>query len=242
MIKPIVLITFVSGILTLTLYSRILMDNGMPYEIVPEDWGWLMKGGITGLPIEFGLLLFPSLIVSLLLLKERREIILSSIFLISVLFYVFVSFRINLVVALLGCIILVKVFDRLDRSRFLVLFMFCILNFVLSLALLPSNLGGYADNSLVRSVEYLNTLNYDKVLVDPFYAHYITFNTNKKVLADLYVEYANKTMYQDAEYFARTGDIQIAEKWNINLVFTYHDCGNYSQIYDNGIQRICIKY
>jgi len=241
-IKLAVLITFLGGAITLMLYSRVLLANGMPYEIVPEKWGWLMKGSVSGLPVEFGMLLIPSVLVSLACLKRRQELLLCLTFILSLLFYLFVSFRINILVALLGCVILLRAFDYVNRNRALFLFAFSAANFVLSLALIPSNLGGYAEENLVKATEYLSALNYERVLVDPFYAHYVAFNANKKVLADLYVEYANESMYRDAERFARTGDVRIAEKWGINLILTYYDCGNYSRIYDNGVQKICVRY
>ncbi|MEM7816337.1 MAG: hypothetical protein QXZ20_00315, partial [Candidatus Aenigmatarchaeota archaeon] len=63
--------------------------------------------------------------------------------------------------------------------------------------------------------------------------------SGKKVLADLYVEYANETKLKDAIEFSTRNDFLIPEKYNINKAITKNSCNNWNKIYDNLAYKIC---
>ena len=60
----------------------------------------------------------------------------------------------------------------------------------------------------------------ENVLADPYYGHLIAFESKRKVLADLMVEYASEKKLDDAYAFLETGDMEIIKRYGISTVFS----------------------
>ncbi len=208
-----------------------------PRVVAPTEWGWLLKGELSGLLVEFGLLFLPSLylaVKNLLLGTRRKE---SLLFLALTLIYGFISFRVNLLIALLGAFLLVT--ETSVNRKFLVVLI--PLNFFLSLLLLPNNLGGYVSPELINATSYLGSLSLDSVASHPLYGHYLAYTTDKKVLADLYVEYAKPSLYDAALYFARNGRLSELSPYGIRLgLLVGRSCADSIQLYTNRNFAVCL--
>ncbi len=216
-------------------YPRITLAGKLKV-VSPREWGWLIAGELFGLPVELGLLFPISLFVTFVFLLEKKPAK-SLVFLLLLLAYSFVSFRVNLLLSFLVACLLIEISKKTSKP---ILLFLCSLNFLLSLLLLPQNLGGYVASWLIDGSRYLASLEGTRVIAPPLYCHYLEYRAGKSCLADLYVEYASQEKYNDAVLFADTCNEQIARKWKAELGMTFVDCEEFPILYDNGIIRIAL--
>lgn len=225
-------------IIALIIYLPILLNLSLPRAALPEEWGWLLSGGLR-LSDEF-VLLIPIIVCSLFIGFLRKETrLLSALVLFFLLFYSLISFRVNIIISFLSALLVARLIENKKTAMLLLIIIF--LNFASSVFILcyTDNLGSYLSKETFMAINSLLNTSEEEIIADPIFGHAITFIAQKKVLADLYVEYADEEKLRDAIEFGLTGNLSIARKWGINLAFTTHDCKDWNRIYDNGYYRVC---
>lgn len=236
------IVMLIAFIILLILYSPVLENYGKPTEALPERWGWLLHWDYKYIYNEYFLLapvLIFSSIFGLFFQKTRWPALFVLIGLVTLFT---VTFRVNVIISFIGAALIVRFFE----SKFARIIILIII--LLNLSLLIYRLGGfvtpcvdgYINNECRLAIEELKNMP-DSVLEEPLLGHSTTFIAEKPVLADLYVEYADEQQLVDAINFEETNNLSIAEKWNITTILTRHSCGNYTEVYDNGYFRICLK-
>jgi len=219
---------------------------------LPEKWGWFLKGEFQGIFQEFSFVLLAVLFIILFNLKNRKNILFSISTIILIFVYAFISFRVNLIIFFFSSLLIL---DFLENAKFkesnkslAILFSLLLIfaNFIYSLYTLSQtfNLGGYIDFYTLDAIFNLGSKgDYVKsclsVASDPFLGHAIAFISGKKVLADLYVEYADEEKLRKAEEFFVTENFSLIENYNISLTIIKNNCQNWNTIYDNRFYKIC---
>lgn len=237
------LITMLAALLILfVFYSPVLENYGKPTEALPEKWGWLLHWDHRYIYSEYFLLAPILIFTSIFGLFYKKLRWLAIFTLIGLLSLFTVTFRVNVIVSFIGALLIAKFFE-IRKIKFLILALilinFAFLIFRLGGYVTPC-IDGYINNECRFAINELKNMP-DAVLEEPLLGHATTFIAEKPVLADLYVEYANEEQLIDAINFEETNNLTIAEKWNITTILTRYSCGNYTQVYDNGYYRICLR-
>ena len=239
----------ISLVLFLGLYSYVLLSFGPPSEIQKDNWGYLITGNIADLWTNTAgfmtLALIPAIAVGL---KKERKLTLATILLI--LAFLFLSYRVNIFLTVMAALLFVKIFNS---KQLIVLLLLFLSSAQMNIQIYQSVIGA----ETMRPLEFI-----DKyapldanVLVEPLYGHAAAYFGQRKILSDLYVEYADEQKYLDTLRFIETGDTKLLDKWNISYVLTmkatrivavntyitsqkeivFSDLDN---IYDNGVLKL----
>ncbi|MEM4598876.1 MAG: hypothetical protein QW400_04285, partial [Candidatus Diapherotrites archaeon] len=214
------------------LYAMLFLNAGFPYQIMSQDWGYLISFGPAILLVEPGILLF--LFILLLMLEgiwlmrketklTREKKILLAACLASMTIQSAVTQRFNLVSALFTAVF-VAYFLEYYKSKFTELFTAMVaLLLMAGLYIALILVHGFTTSLQAQAgVNYLAQYSSDSenVLSDPLYGHVIEMQAGKKVLADLMVEYADEKKLTEAYRFLKDKDSRILNKYGINLVFS----------------------
>lgn len=230
-----------------------------------SQWGWFLKGELIGIIEEFSFLLLIVLLIiffdifEIFRIKRRkiswilkRRLIIEALLILSLATYATISFRVNIIICFLISFVLMDFINIKEVKNcklvFSLLLLLIFANYFYSLFSITygNNLGGYIDDATLLAIENLGSKgdfikSDEKVIADPFLGHAITFISGNKVLADLYVEYANETKLKDAIEFSESNNFSIAEKYNITKALTKKSCSDWNKIYDNIAYKICEK-
>ena len=239
-------------ILSLPFYLPIFLRSGLPYEIVPQRWGYLLTYGIDGIRFDFQFLLpllLAAVVWGLLVSRHRIPALLLAVLL---LFNAFVSLRAGPAVAIVGAALFPTVFQRELRNRAVfaaLLALYILPNFILGVVVLSGTSyycsWGLANEVCSKPMEYLAkyTPSSARVAIDPIYGHLETWKGRRPVLADLYVEYADYEKWKAENDFAWSGNATAVERYNITI-YALHDFHNtprsvpFDRVYDNGYMHI----
>jgi len=238
-------------LLSLPFYLPIFLMNGLPYEIVPSTWGYMLSYGLGGVMFDFqfsSALLLASLIYGL----YRREFRLPSLMLLFfLLLNLFITFRANMFVTILLSALFPQLFSKYLRSDTLLSLFIAIQ--IANLVLIPVIYSGTTDwctwgvsNSMcVSPMQFIRqkTPTEARVALNPIYGHLEAYYGGRPVLADLYVEYADYDKFQAENEFYYDQNLAPLRKYNIS-VFVLDDMGTERElwgsdrIYDNGFIHI----
>lgn len=235
-----------------------------------SQWGWFLKGEFIGMIKEFSFLLIIVLgilsfdIFEIFIRKRRlteirkRRLTAEILLILSLAAYSVLSFRVNILVCFLISFILMDFINKIynkeyeackNRLYLSSILFFVFVNYFYSIYEISygNNIGGYIDEKTLSAIENLGSNGYfiksdEKVIADAFLGHAIAFISGKKVLADLYVEYANETKLKDAIEFSTKNNFSIADKYNINKALTKYSCRDWNKIYDNLAYNICERF
>ncbi|HLC36722.1 MAG TPA: hypothetical protein VJK05_03910 [archaeon] len=212
----------------LILFSPILFNHGIPFEVKSKEWGYLITHNVLDLLNDLGQLVFFLFLITLILCIKNfrklssytRKIFFASIALILV--QLFVSFRINIIAHLSLVILFGLYFFKSVKSKWIYyaaafLLAFSFFTNIVILSIVVANADEF------NSLNFLNQNSFDeeKVLADPFYGHLVSFNGNK-VLSDLYVEYAVEEYLNDSYEFILGNEKnkeEILSRHGIDFVF-----------------------
>jgi len=206
---------------------------GFPTFASPEEWGYLISLPLAYIAFDQGLAL---LFLALFLIGEfaffrpkeffnafRLKVFAGIILLLAI--EAFVSYRFNIVSAFLTALLIVEWIElRKPSVRKLVgiVEVLFLLGFYFIIVLLPQAL---VPNNVFYASQFLQSHSKasDSILSDPFFGHVLEFSAQRKVLADLWVEYADSGMLDDSWAFLKTRDLKILEKYSIRFVFSQKD-------------------
>lgn len=219
-----------SLVIFLVLFSPILLQNGLPYEVSSEAWGYLIKHNPADLLVDLGqvvALLFLCMLFRVLVKWKTLDGYTKKLFycaILLVLVQVLVFYRINIVTHLVLALLLFNVF-RAELSQKYFRYMIaalCIISILANLVIVSyTAMWGQQLAPLEFLAKY--TLPGDRVLADPFYAHLETYFAGRPVLADLYVEYADAQKLDDAYDFILDENPAVLEKYGIRYTLTEND-------------------
>lgn len=229
--KETAIVTFGSVMLFCPLYAPIFLRAGFPYQILSQQWGYLIGMGplvlLADPGILFFLFLFFLIFESKLILQNRavinreKKLLFCSIVAVLLL-QSFLSSRLSLISAVLLALFIcysLESYKKEVSELFSLMFSF-VLFIGLYLAITLSY--GYTVAPEVDSaIEFLKqySSSSENVLADPYFGHLIAYKAERKTLADLMVEYADEKKIEDAYRFLKGKDYSILERYNISLVF-----------------------
>ncbi|HIH33375.1 MAG TPA: hypothetical protein HA227_03930 [Candidatus Diapherotrites archaeon] len=217
------------------LFLPIILKFGLPSFAVPDEWGYLIKSPIEGLLLDKAVLLFfvaAFLIIELFLVLAKKQKFLDKSLqwllfgiVLSVFVEFLVSFRFNIVSSLLIALFALHWlgFHKASFRKLAVLsLLLAVVVFYLLFSLIP---GGVVSNNVLFAAKHLKSISSssDNVLSDPYYGHIVEYLGQRKVLADLWVEYADSGMLDGSWDFLKTGNGRILEKYSIRFVFSQKD-------------------
>lgn len=213
--------------IALALFVPILLNVGLPYQARPEKWGYLTGMPLYGIlvdllaPIVFFLIFFaPDAIRRQLKLNSYSKK-LALVVVLGILIEIFISYRFNIITAILFAAFLAEIFPEDKLKEKITQRALCALFAVGIAAALFAIAGFSAPIQATNAADFLAefTAQDSKVLADQQLGHTITYFGNRKVLADLAVEYASQEKLDDEAEFLRTKDYSILEKYGIDYVF-----------------------
>ncbi len=217
----------VACILALALFLPILLNAGLPFQARPEKWGYL-----TGMPLYGILVDLLALIVFFLIFfapdAMKKQLALNAYskklalaVVLGVLIEIFISYRFNIITAILFAALLAELFpEKILNEKFTQRALIAL--FAVGFAAALFAIAGFsAPVQATGAANFLAefTAQDSKVLSDQQLGHTITYFGKRKVLADLAVEYASQEKLDDAARFLRTKDYSILEKYGIDYVF-----------------------
>ncbi|MFH1234515.1 MAG: hypothetical protein V1493_02780 [Candidatus Diapherotrites archaeon] len=216
--------TAIAALCFLAFYSPSLARYGLPYQTESGNWGYLITFPLWFLSTDFAPMfaLFASFYLIDILRKRieftpyTKKLFIAA--LVGLLIQATISYRYNVITALNIALLLSIWFPykKLEDLHFERLcFIFVIAAFWYSL----SNVNAIPDIGL-SPMQYLkaNTSTNARILSDPLYGHSITYFSGRGVMADLMVEYANKSQLEDAYAFIEKKDYAILGKYSIDYV------------------------
>ena len=213
------------------LYLPIFLRAGFPYQILSRKWGYLISLGLglvfTDPGILFFLFLFFIVLELFFFAKGTAKITPQK----TILFYssiavlilqAFISSRFSAVSAVLLALFIGYALEsyREKVSELFVIMLAFVLFIGLYLAVILAQ-GFTVGPELNSALTFLkqHSSSQENVLADPYFAHIIAYDSQRKTLADLMVEYADEQKISDAYKFLKEKDYSIIEKYNISLVF-----------------------
>jgi|GEM_PF-1805397 len=226
-LKPLILACIGFAII----YAMLFWHAGLPYQVMPSTWGYLIGLGPAFALADPGILFVLFALIVLLEVffffkgqmnfTSSKKILLFACFA-FLLLQCFVSTRFDVLSTLFIALFICHFIDSYQK-KFSELFtaMLALLLIVgLYLAIILSQ-GFTASTAVSSATEFLAhySSSSENVLADPYYGHVIEFDAARPVLADLMVEYADEQKLSDAYRFLKEKDYALLAKYNIALVF-----------------------
>ncbi|NYZ78541.1 hypothetical protein H0N99_00160 [Candidatus Micrarchaeota archaeon] len=250
-IKNAALTLFLASVLSLIFYLPIFVMNGLPYETAPTLWGYFVSYGFIGLVYDLQFLI-PIALITALFGVIRKPLQLAALLLVlAVLVNALVAFRINLIITIMLSFMFPLIFGEELKDSFVlsIFFLFILAN----LLFMPVLFSGtttwcewvYANDMCVKPMQFIDkfTSTSDSVAINPEYGHIETYVGQRKVLADLYVEYAPSDKFYAEYNFYTNSDMAYLQGYNISLMVLddngrLRDLPYSDRIYDNSYIHI----
>jgi len=238
-------------LLSLPFYIPIFIRSGLPYEIVPAQWGYMLSYGIGGVMFDFQ---FSSalLVASILYGLYKKEFRLPTLIMLGFLLVdLFVTFRANMLVTIMLSVLFPQLFSKYMKNDTLLSLFFAIplTNLILIPVIYSGTTAwctwGVANKMCIQPMQYINhyTSQDTTVAINPEYGHLEAYYGGRPVLADLYVEYADYEKFRAENEFYWKSNASEVRKYNISI-FVLDDIGvkknipDADRIYDNGFIHI----
>ncbi|NYZ76070.1 hypothetical protein H0N98_02355 [Candidatus Micrarchaeota archaeon] len=232
--------------ISLIFYMPIFMRNGLPYETAPTLWGYFVSYGFIGLVYDLQFLIPIALITALFGVVKKPLQLAVLLLVLAVLANALVAFRINLIIAIMLSFLFPLTFGEELKDSYVmsIFFLFILAN----LFFIPVLFSGtttwcewvYANDMCVKPMRFIDkfTSTSDSVAINPEYGHIETYVGQRKVLADLYVEYAPSDKFYAEYNFYNEQDIRYLQGYNISLMVLddngrMRDLAYSDRIYDN---------
>ncbi|MDO8647950.1 MAG: hypothetical protein Q7R70_06080 [Candidatus Diapherotrites archaeon] len=238
--------SFIAG---LAVFAVLFLPNflkyGLPSFAAPEDWGYLLSLPFNFVFFDLAIPIFVLLIFSLrelyCTLRKNQSAGFSSFqkklvigIVLGIALEMLVSYRANVFTAFL---IAVLAADWVLENQFwkqkeaIIAAFVLIAGFIFIMSFLPQ---AVIPSQLEKASEFLgqHSKASDNILADPFYGHTVEYLSQRKVLADLWVEYANSEKLNDSYNFLKTGRPEILEKYGIDFVIN-----NKNTVFENAIGK-----
>lgn len=210
----------VSSSIFILLFLPTLISFGLPYQVQPSEWGYLITHDFIDLSVNLGgFVIFIFLASFLWGLRNFRnlnflekKILFSSVILLAI--QMLVSFRVNIITQLVFVFLFAFVFRKFFNKKlfFYGITAVTVIALLFNGIIVAASVSSLPEISIMQHVNDYTSKN-SVFLVDPFYSHLETYLGERPVLADLYVEYADANKLQASYDF-------IADK-NSSIIFDY---------------------
>ena len=254
-LKPLLIIFFSGIIVSLIFYATIFYSYGLPHSIESRTWGFLLTYGFAGLmsDFRFGLPLAVLAIACGLFNKKFRvpSIILTSI----LIFYSIVAYRVNMFASIMIASLFVSVFKDYLKNKFVLgLIVALLASHFIFIAVIYSGTSSWCTWGSVKPactlpLDYIRVYSptSDSVAINPEFGHLETFLGERRVLADLYVEYADQKKYTAENMFYQEYNSSYLKDFNISWMILddlgkERDLPGEDRVYDNGFMHIYREY
>lgn len=250
-IKNTILACALGVLLSLPFYVPIFLSHGIPYEIVPERWGYLLTFGTDSILFDFHTMVpLLVLVVAAGLVKEKTRMP-AVLLLVAAASVIFVSYRANMIAAvLLGGLTPIVFGKWLNKKKvFLALCLFPLASLLFFFPLFYSGprewcLFGVLNEKCTLPMRYVSTYTStsDRVVINPMFGHTEACFGGRPILADLYVEYADEEKFKEATAFWEDGR-KPNKKYGITVyilddLYEERDMPGADRIYDNGFMHV----
>ncbi|MEM4389728.1 MAG: hypothetical protein QXG98_03615 [Candidatus Micrarchaeia archaeon] len=238
-----------AALLSAPFLGPILLANGLPNEIVPQRWGYLLSFGLEGLQFDFQFVLILALVVALYGLWQRT--FLPALAILLLLFVnAFVSFRANLLFAFAIATGVPLILRRTMTPGLGTLVLAIVIANYLTAPLISSGTKwwctwGQANDYCLQPMRYIarHTTSDARIAINPYFGHLATYHGKRAVLADLYVEWADYDKWRAATDFYEQKNISPLATYNITLavlddLHEHRDLPALNRIYDNGFMHV----
>ncbi|MCX6776246.1 MAG: hypothetical protein NT130_05360 [Candidatus Micrarchaeota archaeon] len=236
-----------ASFLSLIFYLPIFIMNGFPYETAPNLWGYFVSYGFVGILYDMQFLVPLILLTSLFAVIRKPFQVAALLLLLAVLVNALIAYRVNLIITIMLSFLFPLVFgEKLKDALVLTAFFVFILANMLFMPVLFSGTTRwcrwvYADDMCTKPMQFIDgfTSTSERVAINPEYGHIETYVGKRKVLADLYVEYAPSDKFYAEYNFYEKSDPDYLKGYNITLLVLDdtdqpRDIESADRIYDNG--------
>lgn len=245
-VKNAALILLSASLLSLVFYLPIFIRSGLPYETAPTLWGYLLSYGFIGLVYDFQFLI-PLILLTSLFAVVRKPLQLAALLLVLVvLVNALIAYRTNLIVTIMLSFLFPLVFgEKLKDSFVLSTFFLFILANLLFIPVLFSGTTNwcrwvFANSMCTKPMSFINqyTSTNENVAINPEFGHLEAYLGGRRVLADLYVEYAPAEKFYSEYNFYQEANPAYVKEYNITLLVLddtgmLRDIPDMDRVYDN---------
>lgn len=253
-LKSVIITGSLAVLVSLLFYIPIFIFHGLPYEIVPQQWGYLLTFGVGGITFDFQYLIPFAIILVLFGLFSRKFRFLIAITIVLFLINAYVAYRINMFISIMLAGLFPLMFGDYLKNKliFSLVLVPLILNYFFVAVMYSGTTSwctwGSVNSMCTSPMKYLNKYSsiQEAVAINPEFGHLEAYAGQRKVLADLYVEYADAKKFSAENNFYKNSDISYLSNYNISL-FVLDDIGEKrniveaDRIYDNGFLHIFRK-
>lgn len=242
--RNILLCLLAAGLIASIFYLPLIIKLGLPYQILPKEKGFLQTYGLFGSFVDFNLV-FPLIPLTILFgIFDKRYRIAVVIFLLALLVYMFISYRMNVLSLFMLPFLFVSVFRKLDLKLLLLLPIASVFMVFLFYSGFTERCEyGAVNQNCIKPMQFIDryTSSNDRVVANPIFGHLEAYYGKRKVLADVFVEYADREKYEAAKEFSQTRDKEVIDKYGITIAVTENIGKNdieFDKIYDNKLFNI----
>ncbi len=204
------------------------LNFGMLTQAESSNWGYLINYGAFDIIMDIGVLvvfffcftLFDVMSKSFVWDSYKKKLFIAAI--VGILFQIFISYRWNIFNAInIAVFLVIALPDEALNSRHFVR-VFSVLLLIVGL-MTAAGIGFLSiSNYVISGYDFIgtSTSSSENVLTDPLFSHDVTYFSDRKVLADLAVEYAPEAMLLENFEFLEQKDYNVLEKYDIKWTFT----------------------
>lgn len=226
---------FIAGLIVFGIfYLPTFLLHGVPWEIEAQNWGYLINLPLLNTFLDIApLVIFFVLFFVLNLATKKIELDgyakkLGIVVLLGLIIQIFITYRWNILTAMsLALFIAYAIPDKLLKERQSTHLLAILM--LLTAGSLTYTMGAYAIPSFaIDPFLYMqsHSSNSDIVLTDPLFGHGLAYISEKKVVADLAVEFADANKLKDSYDFVKFGNPEILSKYSVDWVFNQNDVVN----------------
>ncbi len=225
-IVPVLKQVLIASVLVLISFSQVILRHGFVTQANASVWGYNFGMPWPGVILDtlamslFSLIvLMPMFLTKKIKLNHESKKILATV-LILALVQTFISYRVNIATALLFALFIAKTLpEKIFKQKFA--------EHALSLALILGLITTFTAMTMfstpaseIEMASFLkeNTSTEANFLVEPALGHSVVFLTERKILSDLAVEYADSEKINESFEFLQTGKNVILKKHGIKYV------------------------
>ncbi len=230
-----VLKSFLFGALVfLLLFSPWLLKSGFPTESKSAEWGYGLAGAFDFLIMEQTPFVFAFMAAMVFIAffefkkwsNRLRWYFIGTLFLLGIHFWV--SFRANLLLALTSGVLILHYWvpepskSSAVSNRFSLFIVFFVLATALAIDVSREGVVPYSQSDL----DIFETLKQfsnprDVILAEPYLGHSVAALANRKVVADLYVEFSSEKQLNDVYDFLNSANPEILDRYAVDWVLVF---------------------
>ena len=223
--KKIALTVIATFLIFVFLYLPIFASWGMPYEVEPQKWGYMINHSFFDLFPDLGELVFFFLAAGLITAVKKwkkldfytQKLAVSGAVLLII--QLFVSYRVNLLTHLTLVALALNIFSKkLNEKNFFNLIVLVVaVSLFINFSILSNSTSPLEYSSAISYLKNHSMPN-ENTAVSPLHAHVVTYLGQRKTLSDLYVEYADTHKLSDNYSLILDENKQIMQKYDIKYI------------------------